>query len=602
MLGNLRIRTRLQACFGLVIVLSLLTTGLALWRLHSVATATDNMMHEPLNKERLIAEFASNTAVGVRRTAAIIKSSDPAVEAYFGDEQKISSKRTAEIVDQLNATLQSPAEKALLQKVNANRVEFIAARTAVLNAKKSGLSAEANQQFDQRFVPSTKAMQDSVQQLLDFQEKQIDDTAKGIDDIYETSRMLLLALAGAALVCGVACAALLSNSITRPLYKAVDLAHSIAQGDLTVSVATRAKDEIGDLSRALDEMRMSLTTTLEQVRVGIGAITTASGEIADGNADLSSRTEAQAGSLEETASSMEELTQTVKQNAENARQANELVITASQRAAQGGQVVNQVMEMMGSINASSSKIVDIIGVIDGIALQTNILALNAAVEAARAGEQGRGFAVVAAEVRNLAQRSASAAKEIKTLIGDSVEKVEAGGKLVDQAGAAMTQMVDSVQRVTGIMSEIVSASDEQSVGIEEVNRAVMQMDGITQQNAALVEQAAAAAESMRDQTSHLSQAISVFKMDRQTQAPSMMKTSLVAREPSLVKAPAIRASSNAGRSVSPSGSRSASRSTPAAPAKRMTSSVATPPKSPARVASRPAAVAVAAGDDDWEQF
>ncbi|WP_158900286.1 methyl-accepting chemotaxis protein [Burkholderia sp. L27(2015)] len=596
MLGNLRIRTRLQACFGLVIVLSLLTTGLALWRLHSVATATDTMMHEPLNKERLIAEFASNTAVGVRRTAAIIKSSDPAVEAYFGDEQKLSSKRTNEILDRLNATLQSPDEKALLEKVNGNRVEFIAARTAVLNAKKNGLSAEANQQFDQRFVPSTKAMQDSVQQLLDFQEKQIDDTAKGIDDIYETSRMLLLALAGAALVCGVACAALLSNSITRPLHKAVDLAHSIAQGDLTVSAASRAKDEIGDLSRALDEMRMSLTTTLEQVRVGIGAITTASGEIADGNADLSSRTEAQAGSLEETASSMEELTQTVKQNAENARQANELVITASQRAAQGGQVVNQVMEMMGSINASSSKIVDIIGVIDGIALQTNILALNAAVEAARAGEQGRGFAVVAAEVRSLAQRSASAAKEIKTLIGDSVEKVEAGGKLVDQAGAAMTQMVDSVQRVTGIMSEIVSASDEQSVGIEEVNRAVMQMDGITQQNAALVEQAAAAAESMRDQTSHLSQAISVFKMDRQTQASSMARTSLVAREPSLVKAPAIRASSDTGRTVSPS----ASRSKATAPAKRITRSVATPPKSAPRVAPRP--VAVAAGDDDWEQF
>jgi len=259
-------------------------------------------------------------------------------------------------------------------------------------------------------------------------------------------------------------------------------------------------------------MNESLARTVGHVRAGSETIDVASREIAMGNADLSARTETQASSLQETASSMEELTQTVKQNAENAKEANQLVVSASDFALKGGAVVSQVVDTMGSIKESSRKIVDIIGVIDGIAFQTNILALNAAVEAARAGEQGRGFAVVASEVRSLAQRSASAAKEIKTLINDSVEKVEAGGKLVDEAGATMGQVVTSVKQVADIMADITAASLEQSTGIEEINHAIAQMDEVTQQNAALVEQAAAAAQSMQDQANQLAQAVSVFNL------------------------------------------------------------------------------------------
>jgi methyl-accepting chemotaxis protein len=265
--------------------------------------------------------------------------------------------------------------------------------------------------------------------------------------------------------------------------------------------------------QALQDMNESLVRIVGQVRSGTDTIATASGQIAAGNMDLSSRTEQQAGALEQTASSMEQLTSTVKQNSASAQQANQLALSASEVAVKGGAVVSKVVDTMGSINESSRKIVDIIGVIDSIAFQTNILALNAAVEAARAGEQGKGFAVVATEVRHLAQRSAAAAREIKSLIGDSVEKVDVGAKLVDQAGATMAEIVESVKRVTNIMSEITVASREQTSGIEQVNQAIMQMDEGTQQNAALVEQAAAAAESLQDQATHLAQVVSVFKLD-----------------------------------------------------------------------------------------
>ena len=290
------------------------------------------------------------------------------------------------------------------------------------------------------------------------------------------------------------------------------IAESIAAGDLTQSVQEKRNDS-GSMLLSMKTMQENLARTIGTVQQSSTEIATASGQIASGNLDLSSRTEQQASSLEETASSMEELTSTVKQNADNAHQANSLAAQASHVASKGGEVVSQVVGTMSSINESARKIVDIISVIDGIAFQTNILALNAAVEAARAGEQGRGFAVVAAEVRNLAQRSAGAAKEIKNLIGDSVEKVDAGSKLVDQAGTTMKEVVESVKRVTDIISEITAASVEQTAGIEQINQAIMEMDNVTQQNAALVEEAAAAAQSLQDQADNLSQAVSVFKTD-----------------------------------------------------------------------------------------
>jgi methyl-accepting chemotaxis protein len=304
----------------------------------------------------------------------------------------------------------------------------------------------------------------------------------------------------------------IARSITLPLVEAVGVAQRVASGDLTANIVITSNNEFGQLLQALKNMNDSLVRIVGEVRTGTDSMATASNQIAAGNMDLSSRTEQQASSLEETASSMEELTSTVKQNADNARQANQLAISASAMAGKGGAVVSQVVDTMTSINASSKKIVDIISVIDGIAFQTNILALNAAVEAARAGEQGRGFAVVASEVRSLAQRSAAAAKEIKTLISDSVEKVDTGAKLVDQAGATMQEIVESVKRVTDIMGEISAASDEQRAGIEQVNQAITQMDTVTQQNAALVEEAAAASEAMQDQAAKLAQAVSVLKL------------------------------------------------------------------------------------------
>jgi methyl-accepting chemotaxis protein len=322
--------------------------------------------------------------------------------------------------------------------------------------------------------------------------------------------MVIVSLIAGAILLGMGL--LITRGIIGSLQLAVTVADAIAKGDLTGKIEISSKDETGTLLQSLQAMQLHLTETVSSIKESTDSISTASKEIASGNTDLSQRTEQQASSLEETASSMEELTSTVKQNAENAKQANQLAAGASEVAVKGGAVVGQVVTTMSSINESSKKIVDIIAVIDGIAFQTNILALNAAVEAARAGEQGRGFAVVATEVRTLAQRSAAAAKEIKELISDSVNKVEDGTRLVDQAGKTMDEVVSSVKRVTDIMAEISAASQEQSSGIEQVNQAVTQMDEVTQQNAALVEEAAAAAESMQEQAQSLTQAVSVFKL------------------------------------------------------------------------------------------
>jgi methyl-accepting chemotaxis protein len=314
----------------------------------------------------------------------------------------------------------------------------------------------------------------------------------------------------------------LSRRIVLPLGEAVQLADKVAHGQLNNRIDVRGQDEIGQLLQSLHEMQANLSRLVLRVRQGSEGVATASAEIAQGNHDLSARTEQQASALEETAASMEELGSTVKQNADSARQANQLALNASSVAVQGGQVVNQVVETMKGINESSRKISDIISVIDGIAFQTNILALNAAVEAARAGEQGRGFAVVASEVRSLAQRSAEAAKEIKQLIGTSVERVEHGTALVDQAGSTMTEVVDSIQRVTDIVGEISAASSEQSSGVSQVGEAVQQMDQATQQNAALVEEMAAAASSLKAQAQDLVQVVAAFQVDEEPATASAL--------------------------------------------------------------------------------
>ncbi len=385
--------------------------------------------------------------------------------------------------------------------------------------------------------------------------------------LYALVGIVVLALLGSAAV-----AAFMSRLIVRPLAGATGLASRIAKGDLTGNIHSEGRDETGQLVTALKEMNENLRRIVENVRSSADAIGSGTRQIASGNADLSQRTEEQASSLEETASSIEQLTSTVKQNAENARQANQLAIGASEVALKGGQVVSEVVGTMSSINESSRKIVDIISVIDGIAFQTNILALNAAVEAARAGEQGRGFAVVATEVRNLAQRSAAAAKEIKVLIGDSVDKVGAGTRLVDAAGKTMEEIVHAVKRVTDIMAEITAASQEQSSGIEEVNRVVTQMDEVTQQNAALVEQAAAAAHTLQEQARTLEEAVAAFDLGKQPSVPL--------RSADVLKLPVLRGARPEARKgeESPKGS------------------------SPAAVESRPPRLKAAGGEAGWEEF
>jgi methyl-accepting chemotaxis protein len=515
-IANISIGKRLGAGFALILAMTALIAAAGVWRLNQVADATRDMMAAPLAKERLITDWYSLNFASIRRTAAIVKSTDPSLGAYFKEDSAASVKRAAELLKQIEPLVaESGPEKELFQKILEQRKAYSASRDGAVKAKAEGNADEAARILDQQFTPASKQYQDLLQDLVTMQRTSIDATAKAIDGKAEHSTMLITILTSVAVLLGAVCAWLLTVGITRPIREAVGVAETVASGDLTRRIEVSTTDETGALLRALRHMNDSLVAIVGEVRGGTDLIAIASKEISAGNLDLSSRTEQQASALEETAASMEELTTTVRQNADNARQANELAITASKVATKGGAVVGEVITTMGSINESARKIVDIIGVIDGIAFQTNILALNAAVEAARAGEQGRGFAVVASEVRTLAQRSAAAAKEIKDLIGDSVQKVDTGAKLVDQAGETMTEVVGSIRRVTDIMAEIASASHEQTGGIEQVNQAIGQMDQVTQQNAALVEESAAAAASMQDQAAKLAEVVGVFKLDRQ---------------------------------------------------------------------------------------
>jgi methyl-accepting chemotaxis protein len=575
--ANMKIGKRLGLGFGIILVLLIATTAIGIWRLQTVAAATEAMMQQPLAKERLVSDWYRLIHTSVRRTLAVAKSTDGALAAFFAEENVSSSKASNMLQKNIGDLLQSAQEKDVFEKIGANRKVYVETRDAISKAKTDGDLALAAQLLETKFMSSADRYLSLLDELLVLQRNSINLTAANIDTIYRHSRDLMLLLGVLAVSCGVLCAWFLTTGITRPLTSAVSVARSVAEGDLSAAIVVRGADETGQLMLALKTMNDNLLRIVGQVRVGTDTIATASSEIASGNMDLSSRTEAQASSLEETASAMEELTATVRQNAENAQQASGLAVSASKVARDGGDVVGQVVSTMSAINDSSRKIVDIISVIDGIAFQTNILALNAAVEAARAGEQGRGFAVVASEVRSLAQRSAAAAKEIKTLIGDSVDKVDAGSKLVEQAGATMREVVDSVKRVTDIVAEISSASQEQSTGIEEVNRAITQMDEVTQQNAALVEQAAAAAASLQDQAGNLARVVSVFKLDRQhaALAPTMSRATPAAVAAAL----------------------------PAAPLPRL-GSTRVPPKAAApavpAVPSKPAANA--RDSDNWEEF
>jgi methyl-accepting chemotaxis protein len=515
-IGNWKIGVRLAAGLGVSLAFMIGISGIGISNLGKVNDNTKDLAEDKVPKVVLAYEVIGgvNDIARAMRNAMLSKDAETVrKELERVDIRKNENSAKLEQLGKLIADDTDPQSKAKLQAVLDAREKYSVVQTAFVTMSADDSKREDSVNYLLTTVRKEQtAYLNSLTELVKFQNAAITDAALQAEQAYTSSRnmMILLTLVAAALASWVLL--LVTRSITRPLNRAVDMAEAVAGGDLTMRMECSTRDETGQLLRALINMNDALARTVGQVRSGTDTITVASNEIASGNLDLSSRTEQQASSLEETASSMEELTSTVTQNAENARQATKLVVAASEFATKGGQVVGQVVSTMGAIKDSSSKIVDIIGVIDGIAFQTNILALNAAVEAARAGEQGRGFAVVASEVRNLAQRSAGAAKEIKELIGRSVETVDEGARLVDEAGATMEGIVTAVKQVADIMTEISAASSEQSNGIAQVNQAIVSIDDVTQQNAALVEEAAAAAQSMRDQADLLAQAVSVFKL------------------------------------------------------------------------------------------
>jgi methyl-accepting chemotaxis protein len=539
---NWKIGTRLGGAFALLLVLLAACVWFGIASLKLLNEGTSKIVDEDYPKTVIAYEsldVVNRNARAMRNMLLWDKPEEVARERQTVIENR--EENTANL-DKLAALIKSEEGKIKLKAVQAARDVYRTSQQAFLELVDAGKKQEAATFLLTQVRKDQRNYFDTVRELIKLQDARVRDSGQRAEETYRSASRWLMGVAATALALGAAVAFWITRSITGPLRQAVDVARTVATGDLRTKIEVHATDETGQLLQALRDMNAALVNIVGEVRSGTETIASASQQIASGNADLSSRTEAQASSLEETASSMEELTATVKQNADNARQANQFAVSASEVAEKGGAVMAEVVDTMGAINESARKIVDIIAVIDGIAFQTNILALNAAVEAARAGEQGRGFAVVASEVRSLAQRSAAAAKEIKALIDNSVDKADAGSRLVDQAGTTMREVVDSIRRVTDIMGEISAASQEQTEGIGQVQLAVSQMDQATQQNAALVEEAAAASESLREQAAKLAQTVAVFKLDgtqgRTALVPAVQPVPTSAIAPPVRKKPA----------------------------------------------------------------
>jgi methyl-accepting chemotaxis protein len=567
-LHDLRIAAKLIVSFSIVLALCTALGVFSIVQLGRVNQTTTDIETNWMPSVQVLLTLKYNVSRIRALEAQHVLSTD--AEEMKGIEQKLTDqlaelrKNSADYAKLIS----EPEEKRLYGDFAKSRDGYLAEHEKLMKASMSNNKDEAQKILHADSSRFNGEMSKELDQLTKINDDGAAAANSAGDALYASSRLWIIGAIAVCIVLGFSLALWIARIVSRPLNEALRVAQTVASGDLTSNIVSTSNDETGQLMDALRDMNTSLLKIVGQVRSGTDTIALASSEIASGNLDLSSRTEQQAGSLEETASSMEELTSTVKHNTANAREANNLAASASDVATRGGAVVSEVVNTMGSINESSKKIVDIISVIDGIAFQTNILALNAAVEAARAGEQGRGFAVVASEVRNLAQRSAAAAKEIKALIGDSVEKVEAGSRLVNQAGSTMEEIVSSVKRVTHIIAEIANASVEQEAGINQINDAVTQMDTVTQQNAALVEQAAAAADSLQEQAKVLSEIVSVFKLDAAHMAQSRAQTQPAKRKIAV-----------------------------AAPAKRPALAKAAPRPEPKRLAT-----ASAGGKDDWEEF
>ena len=582
-LKNLKIGTRLALGFGTVLLLAVAVSVVGVSRLAALNSDLGFVGSDRVPKVVQLSEIVDDVNLVARELRNSI---------IFRDEQKVAAAietvlaaqaRSDKVFETLAASITSEEGKRRLAAVTEARAQYMPPQHRFIEMVRAGDKDGAAGLLQTQVRPTQMAYIKALEGLKELQLELITKSVQAGEDDYHQARTLMFLLLAAMVGLGVLLAWWITRSITGPISTAVEVAERVAQGDLGSRIEVSSNDETGRLLTALKAMNQNLVGIVSTVRNSSDSIATGSAQIASGNADLSQRTEEQASALEETAASMEQLGSTVKQNADNARQANQLAMSASTVAIKGGEVVGQVVETMKGINDSSHKIADIISVIDGIAFQTNILALNAAVEAARAGEQGRGFAVVASEVRSLAQRSAEAAKEIKSLINASVERVAQGTLLVGQAGTTMDEVVTSIRRVTDIMGEISSASTEQSQGVSQVGEAVSQMDQVTQQNAALVEESAAAADSLRQQAQQLVSAVAVFKMGEDAMsAASVSSASYRSTTKAALPSSVDRRGPNRAKNVT------------------------RPNFSQAKAAAVPAAAAAPAmaktGTDDWEQF
>ena len=579
--NDMRVATKLWGTILGLLVLMAAVAGTAQLR---ASNAMETALAEVQRYEDQInaaTQWRGLSAANNDRTLALLMINEAEVVDFFQKRRDDDSKAITVLQKQITDSDNSEAGRKALALVAERRTAMMAVRAKFDAVKSQGDFAVIQDYALNQLEPSSKAYIEALNGFVQVQEQRRDAATAQAAETRRRATLTGLVSAIVVFAAGILLAALLVRSITRPLARAVAAAGAIADGDLTQQITVDRKDELGQLLQALSAMAGRLRGVVTEVRHGVDSVSTASNEIATGNQDLSARTEQTAANLEETAASMEELTSTVTQSADTAQQANQLAAGAAKAATHGGEVVAQVVQSMQQISESSRKIADIIGVIDGIAFQTNILALNAAVEAARAGEQGRGFAVVAGEVRSLAGRSAEAAKEIKTLINASVETVETGSAQVSQAGKAMDEIVGGVRRMTDLMGEIAAAAHEQRDGIGQVNQAVTNLDQMTQQNAALVEESAAAASALRDQAQRLAEVVSVFNVGATTARP-------VAMAPAAPRAP-----------LAPAAPR------PAAPApKALTPARKAAPAVPA-VAAAPApklAQAAIHDDDQWESF
>ena len=510
--NDLPIGLRLGCVFGLIIAAMVSIILVAHMQFAAVADINQRIIERENVKAEAATEVNLLTRANARRSMELLYTKEPERLLFIKARITENKGHIVEALATLDRLVELPEGKALLAQVKQARAKYVGSLNTIQKLVDEDQRDAAISLMQQETLPLLDALQEPVVALGELQKKLVATRAAELQEHIATARTLMFMLGGFGILASVALAYAATRSITRPIAQAASIADAVAAGDMTTLVPTSGRDELGALLRSLAQMQSSLSTVVSQVRYASENVSTASAEIAAGNHDLSARTEGQASALEQTAASMEQLSAAVKQNADSAVQANQLAINASKVAVQGGAAVAQVVSTMQGINDASHRISAIISVIDGIAFQTNILALNAAVEAARAGDQGRGFAVVASEVRSLAGRSAEAAREIKTLISASVERVEQGSAQVGQAGTTMAEVVNSIRRVTDIMGEISAASHEQSLGVSQVGEAVTQMDQATQQNAALVEEMAAAATSLKMQAQELVQAVAVFRV------------------------------------------------------------------------------------------